>query len=264
MLKSGKSNNKNLKDINRQNKERREKENLEELDEEYNDINYYTQKDIEEEKDIDLIEKLRDVYKMENVDEEIIRTMKEFTFPKKFRELTREITGKTCQELLGISAGTFSKFKKGDTFPSDSTIKKLAKKLSVSQEYLLGQTEYTIPKVEEINKMTGLSEKALKIFFMLNHNIGECKELTDNVPVSNQNIEKLNVLNSFIEDNVKFLKFLSCLEQYSKLKDKLKDKIKEEAQEEIFLDNSSEDIKLQLLGLKGSIISVLFDFLDNM
>lgn len=194
---------------------------------------------------------------MENEDEEVIRNMKEFKFSQTFRRLTKNIDGKHCQDMLGIKPETFSKFKRGHQFPSDNMMKQLSEKLFVSVEYLIGETDIRSCKAEEINKITGLSEKALKILFMLNHNIGECEELTDKVPECDTYRNKLNAFNFLIEDNVNFIKFLSCLERYTNLKKKSKNINKEENKKDY------EELELQLLGIKGELISILFDSLKK-
>ena len=221
-------------------------EYMEEIDQNYNEY----------EEDKRIIRNLKKNYDLKNVDEDVIRNMKEFKFPKRFGELTRYIDGKNCENMLEITPETFSRYKNGSLFPRDNMLKRLAKKLNVSVKYLLGETDITTSKAEEINRITGLSEKAQKVLFMLNHNIGECDELTDKVPISDINKNKLNVFNSLIEDHINFTNFLSRLEQYSKFKNKLKNVKKDD-------EENKKEINLQLLAIKGELISILLDNLKN-
>jgi transcriptional regulator with XRE-family HTH domain len=240
MLKSVESNNKKL----------------EELDDLYKQavLTNNTEKDIEDEADRELIDKIKEVYKIEDDDFKIV-SMPQFIFAKRFRTILndRQLSGVKAEEKLEIRAETISKFKNGRQYPSIDTILKIAKKLQISPYYLLGLTNYMTLQVDEINRLIGLSEKSMKILFMLNHNVGECEELTDNVPVSNQNKGKLDILNFLIEDNTNFLEFLSCLEQYARLKE-----IEKQTQ-----NSNKGDIKLQLYGLNGKMIGILQDFLKN-
>jgi transcriptional regulator with XRE-family HTH domain len=240
MLKSVESNNKKL----------------EELDDLYKQavLTNNTEKDIEDEADRELIDKIKEVYKIEDDDFKIV-SMPQFIFAKRFRTILndRQLNGVDAEEKLGIRAETISKFKNGRQYPSIDTILKIAKPLKISPYYLLGLTNYITLQVDEINRLIGLSEKSMKILFMLNHNVGECEELTDNVPVSNQNKGKLDILNSLIEDNTNFLEFLSCLEQYARLKE-----IEKQTQ-----NSNKGDVKLQLYGLNGKMIGILQDFLKN-
>ncbi len=219
------------------------KKSLEELPELYQqaEITYMTEKDIEEEKDAELIERIKEIYNIEDSDFKIM-SMPQFIFAKNFRKILndRKLTGIEAQELLGIRKETISKYKNGHEYPSIDTILKIAKSFQVSPYYFLGLSRYMTLEADEINRILGLSEKSMKILFMLQHNIGECEELTDDVPISTQNKVKLDILNSFIEDNVNFLKFLCRLERYAKLKEILrKDK-----------DVDKETINSQLLRTK--------------
>lgn len=219
------------------------KKSLEELQELYEQalLTYNTENDIEDEKDTELIERIKEVYNIEDNDFKIT-CLPQFIFAKRFRNILniRKLKGIEAQELVGIRKETISKYKNGYEYPSIDTILKIAKRLQISPYYLLGLSKYTTLESTTINELLGLSEDSMKILFMLQHNIGECEELTDDVPISNQNKLKLHIFNSFIEDNVNFLKFLCCIEQYTKLKETVrKDK-----------NVDKENIKSQLLRTK--------------
>lgn len=199
-----------------------DKKSLEELQGLYEQalLTYNTENDIEDERDTNLIERIKEVYNIEDSDFKIT-CLPQFIFAKRFRNIldTRKLKGIEAQELLGIRKETISKYRNGYEYPSIDTILKIAQRLRVSPYYLLGLSRYMTLETDEINRILGLSEKSMKILFMLQHNIGECEELTDDVPISNQNKAKLDIFNSFIEDNVNFLKFLCCIERYANLKE---------------------------------------------
>ena len=220
------------------------KKSLEEFENLYEQavLTHITKEDIENEKDENLIQRIKDVYEIDDDDFKII-SLPQYIFAKRFRTLLedKKLSGKEAEDLLGIKKETISKYKHGHEYPSINTILKIAKKLQVSPYYLLGLSRYMTLETDEINRILGLSEKSMKILFMLHHDIGECEELTDNVPISNQHKGKIDIFNSFIEDNINFIKFLCCIEQYSNLK-----KLARENK-----DNCKENIKSQLLRFKG-------------
>lgn len=187
--------------------------------------------DIENEKDEKLIERIREKFKVEK--DETIKFMPQYIFAKNLRIIVedRKIKHTEFEEKYGLGAKMLSKYINGHQFPNLTVMCKIAYGLDMSVYQLLGMSKFTSLPAEEINNKIGLSEKAMKILFMLRHNIGECNELTDDVPVSNQHKIKLDIFNSFIEDNVNFLKFLNCLEQYTRLKEQLKNIEKDEDEE---------------------------------
>ena len=208
----------------------------------------------EEEEDRKLIDNIKSVYKIEDDDFKII-SMPQFIFAKRFRNILKDwhLKGEEAESFLDMSKATISRYKNGDEYPGTDTILKLAKKFHVTPYYFWGLSNHTTIEAELINEMLGLSEKAMKNLFMLQHNVPECEELTDNVPISNQNRRKLNILNFLIEDNINFLKFLRYIEYYVELKEKMQRD----------MDINKDDIKSQLLGLKGELISMLLETLKN-
>ena len=226
-------------------KSEQSKKSLEEVPELYRqaELTYNTEKDIISEKDEKLIAKIKEVYKLEDSDFKIT-SMVQFIFAKRFRTITDDlkINGNNVKEILGITKETFSRYRTGAVFPDMNSILNLAKELQTSPQYLLGLSRYTIIEAEEIKRLIGLSEKSTEILLNLKQDF------------DNQKVNKLEFLNLFIEDEANFLKTLNCLEQYSNLKEKA---MKNE-------NNCREDIKKQLLGLKGELISILLEFLKDM
>lgn len=230
MLKSNESNKKNLEEL----------ENIyEQALLTYNES--ISSMGIEREQDEKLIEKIKEVYNIEDENYKIV-SMPQFIFAKRFRTILkdRNLKGEEVVEKLGLSKSTISKYKNGDEFPSINTILEIAKRLKVSPYYLLGLSNYMTLETDEINRILGLSEKSMKILFMLNNNVAECKEITDKVFSSNENKGKIDVLNCFIENNVDFIEFLSCLEKYANINEKMK-------------QTKNKKLKAQLLRFKRRI-----------
>lgn len=241
MLKSEESNRKKLEDVEElYNQAELTTMNWDELD--------------EAEADQKLIETIKEEYKIEDDDFKII-SMPQFIFAKRFRTILKDwnLKGTEAETFLGIRKETISKYRNGREYPSTDTILKIAKKFQISPYYFWGLSNYSTIEAQEINRMLGLSEKSMKILFMLQHNVPECEELTDNVEISECNRVKLDIFNSFIEDNTNFFKLLNYFEYYAKQKEEIRKN----------KNNCREDIKKQLLGLKGELISMLLEFLKN-
>lgn len=269
MLKSSKSIFEELKEL-EGNFKRGNKKDIKELnertalDESYEEFfsKYIENKEIEEEADKKLIENIKKHFNVK--DEKIIIFMPQFIFAKNLRIILedRKINQKQFEEDNELGEKMLSKYKNGHQFPDLTVMCKIAYGLDMTIYQLLDMSKFTSLPVQEINQITGLSEGAMRILFKLQHNTNEDVELTNNTPISKVNKAKLDIFNSFIEDNVNFLDFLKCLEQYSRLKakqEKVKVHDEEEVKEEIKKNNS--EIRLQLLGLKGELFSILQKFL---
>lgn len=217
-------------------------EELSKLDEIY-EKSYWNIKDnldIEEEKDRILIERIADKFNIENY--QIVKFMPQYIFAKNLRIIVkdRKINQAEFEKKYGLAPKMLSKYINGHQFPDFTIMCKIAYGLDMSVYQLLEMSEFTSLPVEEINNITGLSEKAMRVLFMLQHNTTECGELTNDISISKTNKAKLDIFNSFIEDNVNFFDFLNHLEQYTKLKEKVRKN----------KNNCREDIKSQLLRLK--------------
>lgn len=174
--------------------------------------------DIENEKDGKLIKRIKKKFEIEN--DEVVKFMPQFIFAKNLRIILkdRNIKHIEFEQKYGLGEKMLSKYINGHQFPDFTIMCKIAYGLDMSVYQLLDMSKFTSLPIEKINKKIGLSEKSIKNLFMLQHNVKECNEITDDIPVSNQHRVKLDIFNSFIEDNMEFLKFLNCLEQYTKLK----------------------------------------------
>lgn len=255
MLESSKGNYKELEKI-QGNLERGKKDGIKELEKkgELDKIyekglgNYKDDIDREEEIDSYLTQRVKEYFKIK--DDNIVKFMPQFIFAKNLRIIIkdRNVNQSEFERKYGLGKKMLSKYINGHQFPDFTIMCKIAYGLDISIYQLLEMSKFTSLPVEEINKITGLSERAMRILFMLKHNTPECGELTNDIPISKVNEAKLDIFNSFIEDNVHFLKFLNCLEQYTKLKCQLKKVEKDEDEEtKKEIRKKNKQIKYKLL-----------------
>ena len=124
-------------------------------------------------------------------------------------------------KITGLSEPTISNYVNGDRIPKTRELLIMANKFGVSSDYLLGNTDCLDISAQEINKIIGLSENAMKILAMLNHNIEEIQDLMDPMEVSKVHKNKLDILSSFIADMPNFSMFLTYIESYVRTKQKI-------------------------------------------
>lgn len=150
-----------------------------------------------------------------------IRSYKE-VFKNRFNELLqksieeghqqKEITDKT-----GISPASITQYKNGTSVPKGAVLESLANYFNVSSNYLLGKSDTPTYTFEDINKKTGLSQKAIETLYKLQHN---CLEKDINImedkKVDNYYSSQLNILNQLLEDSEKLIELLSDIENYKK------------------------------------------------
>lgn len=120
-----------------------------------------------------------------------------------------------------LSEPSISNYVTGKRIPRTNELEKIASKLCVSTDYLLGKTDCITFSAQEINKIIGLSEKAMKILAMLNHDLEEIQDLMDPMEVSTVNKNKLKIFSSFIADMPNFSMFLTQIENYVRVKHKI-------------------------------------------
>ena len=129
--------------------------------------------------------------------------------------------GKEFATYVGLSASVISLYASGKRIPRTNELQIMANKLGVSTDYLLGKTDCLTFSAQEINKIIGLSENAMKTLAMLNHNIEEIQDLMDPMEVSNVHKNKLDIFSSFIADISNFSMFLTQIESYVRTKQKI-------------------------------------------
>lgn len=139
-------------------------------------------------------------------------------------------------EITGLSEPTISNYVNGDRIPKTKELQIMANKLGVSTDYLLGNTDCITFSAQEINKIIGLSENAMKILAMLNHNIVEIQDLMDPMEVSTVNKNKLDIFSALIADWPNFSTLITCLEGYVITKQKIKETNNNEEKENLEYD----------------------------
>lgn len=116
----------------------------------------------------------------------------------------KDVSFDDLQEETGISKGSLSAYKRGETVPSALVINKLADYFAVSADYLLGRTTVKKPNFDhvEIEKTLGLSEKAIERLIEIRR---FCFEIED--------FEIINVINEILI-NPKSKYFFSVVGDY--------------------------------------------------
>lgn len=166
-------------------------------------------------------------------------SQKHYEFSKRFSSLlkTLNLTNFQFATKCGISTGSVSNYRTGKRIPEGDELEKIAKTLNITSDYLLGYTDCISYSAKEVNKMLGLSEKAMKSLFMILHDVLEVEDITDNKEISEVNKSKLKVFSKFIEDFPNFYKFLIYLEQYKKIQKEIEktDDIDEDTKDTLYI-----------------------------
>lgn len=69
---------------------------------------------------------------------------------------------KQLAEEIGVDRATISYYEKGDRLPDIDTFINIADALQVSCDYLLGYSDTPIREYHDVQKITGLSDKAIR------------------------------------------------------------------------------------------------------
>lgn len=155
---------------------------------------------------------------------------------------------------VDLSPEAISNYVNGKRIADNEELQKIANKLCVPTDYLLGRTDCITFSAQEINKIIGLSENAMKILAMLNHNVEEIQDLMDPMEVSNVNKNKLETLSSFIADFPNFSNFLTYIESYVRTK---------QAINKTNNDRKKELLEYDLMGIEGRIQKSILDSLNK-
>lgn len=149
-------------------------------------------------------------------------------FKKRFCELLekfieeghqqKEITKKT-----GISQASITQYKNGTNVPKGDILEKLANYFNVSYNYLLGKSDTPTYTFEDINKKTGLSQKAIETLYKLQHNsFDEDINITEEKEISDFYNSQISILNLMLEDSEKLLILLEDMKTYKENYEELK------------------------------------------
>ena len=80
----------------------------------------------------------------------------------RLRELRGNITQTQFAKNIGVTAGNYSKWERGETIPDYKTLIRIANYHNVSLDYLTGRTNYKDTDYKNTSIDTGLTENALK------------------------------------------------------------------------------------------------------
>ena len=160
--------------------------------------------------------------------------------------IDRNLTNREFAEITGLSEGTISNYTSGKRMAGGFELEVIARKLYTTPNYLLGLTDCLTFSAEEINKIIGLSENAMKVLWSLNHNKPEVKDLMDPMEISNLHKNKLNIFSLFISDQSNFLDFLTYFESYVITKQKINE-INNEKEKGLNYKQETKDLEDKLL-----------------
>lgn len=156
-------------------------------------------------------------------------------FTNRFNELLKKsIEGghqqKEITEKTGISPASITQYKNGTNTPKGDILESLANYFNVSTNYLLGKSDTPTYTFDDINKKTGLSQRAIETLYKLQHNcFNENVDITKEKVISNCYTSHLKILNLILEDDTKLLELLENINKYQELKqDKKETKEKQE------------------------------------
>ncbi|MCI9275862.1 MAG: hypothetical protein HFJ24_08125 [Clostridia bacterium] len=133
------------------------------------------------------------------------------------------ITGNQARDKLDIDPSTFSKYKSGAKFPSSiNELIRLATKLDVSSDYLIGVTDSKSPLPQNMNMELGLSEKARTNLYTIYHYIqDDVQDIDIDLPHSNITIGMLENFSLFIENFSDFCDYLTYMKRYVEIKQEI-------------------------------------------
>lgn len=196
-------------------------------------------------------EQEREEFLLENYKEDNFK----YYFPKRFRSLCNEqgIKGVNAPDKFNISEATFSGYINGKRFPNRNEVKRLAKILGVSTNYLLGVTDNKFYLSPKMNMHLGLSEEARYYLYMFAHNLkSDVQDINADLPYDDENILFLETFNLFISDFSNFCDFLTYITKYVEVKQEIN---KLEKNKKIVLDylGTKENLDDQLIRNSGKI-----------
>lgn len=156
-------------------------------------------------------------------------------FTNRFNELLKKSIEeghqqKEITEKTGISPASITQYKNGTNTPKGDILESLANYFNVSTNYLLGKSDTPTYTFDDINKKTGLSQRAIETLYKLQHNcFNENVDITKEKEISNFYTSHLKILNLILEDDTKLLELLENINKYQELKqDKKETKEKQE------------------------------------
>lgn len=154
----------------------------------------------------------------------IKENLERYEFAIRLNELLVEkgIDQEKFAEKINISTGSVFNYRNGIREPSLTTLVKMANELGVSVDYLAGKSDCPDYKLEKINEKTGLSEKAIKTLYKLQHNYelfdNDIKvDFTEERKISRNYKQQIDILNLILENEVNLFGLLENIRRYKQL-----------------------------------------------
>lgn len=131
----------------------------------------------------------------------------------------KEIDQDKFADDIGISSGCLSNYRKGIREPSLTVLEKIANKLEVSSDYLVGKSECPNYDFDDINKKIGLSQQALEELYKFQHDITKFHEdekvdIKKYMPISEEHRKLLQRLSEMIENSGHLYFLFESIENY--------------------------------------------------
>ena len=201
--------------------------------------------------------KKRETKKITN--EEVVDIFKT-RFNEKFEELG--VSQKSFALDTKISQGAITKYKNGEMLPNMEVLERIAKKLNVSVNYLLGKSDVPTFDCDDINKKTGLSQNAIGTLYRLQHEYFELEEnfkvnIEEQRKISKTYKEELHILSQIIEDNIKLIDLLYNIKKYKSQKEELQALIK------LYKETKDHKIYLTIIDIKKEIKFFKFNAMET-
>ena len=199
----------------------------------------------------------------------ILENKQRYDFAMRLNELLTE-QGKDQEKFaksVDISVGALSYYRKGIREPSLTTLVKMAEKLKVSVDYLIGKSECPTYSIHDINKKIGISQIAIKQLYKLQHDFAVCEDIDidiqENLPIHTTFKNVLEILSKILESPL-LLPILNEIEAYQLQNNKVK-KMEEQYEKTkkgtIFL--CIQDEKKTLGGIKYTLQDLLFECIEK-
>lgn len=163
---------------------------------------------------------------------------------------------------VDVSVGCLSNYRRGIREPNLTVLEKIASKLNVSADYLLGRSECKKYSAEQIHNMLGLDEFAMEHLYSLKHNIPEVKELDNDEPISKVFETQLKILSLLISDKRNLIYILNTCNRYIEKKQELMELKKATLSLDTFEEQRVETLTRDIVHIKAEIQEYLYSSLD--
>lgn len=163
---------------------------------------------------------------------------------------------------VNISVGSLSNYRNGTREPTLTTLVKMANELDVSVDYLTGKSDCPDYKIEKINKKIGLSQKAIKTLYKLQHEYFEFHEdfevdIEENRKISKRYQGELEILSSIIADSMNLIDLLRSMKENNNKRKEYRTLLEE------YKKTKDKDLYLKLTDIRNEIKRQNFNVFDS-